>query len=475
MKNSLLEYYENLCDSWKSAHRLCYELGLLENQPRYLYQYRSFQNFWKIIESDELWLFNIRFSNDISEQELGEKFLKRAKFKVNDAVNRGDYYMTCFSESEDSYVQWLGYANNGGVSIGFDFNDIETYQIISDNYDNILKSELKLNSLDDYDALEKLEINCILQQALDVVTRPIKVTYQDFDKRRSMIWKKVYNVWNNEYSGNIEKSDALIPFIKDEGFCLEREWRIIVSSSNNEMFLQNETVNERRLRKAASKNLEGYIRYSQTDEQFVWRKPYIVIRPGFKEFIKRVPSIKIQMSGHTGSRWAEKFSRMLKNWTKQYSWLIYVDIVCCWENLDKSKCIGCTQRQNKVKEKSGELNKASCSGNMCNYGENPHITISQGAPKLQERLFQLVHNAIDTDIEYNKDLNNLSEAEREEKRIRVWCEGHLPIRSITIGFCPNKKEMADSIRMFCEHSSKYFWLRDVIVKESKLPYRSPIK
>lgn len=41
----------------------------------YIYQYRSLDNFWSIIESDSFWATNARFSNDHEEQRLGMRKL----------------------------------------------------------------------------------------------------------------------------------------------------------------------------------------------------------------------------------------------------------------------------------------------------------------------------------------------------------------------------------------------------------------
>lgn len=51
--------------------------------------------------------------------------------------------------------------------------------------------------------------------------------------------------------------------------------------------------------------------------------------------------------------------------------------------------------------------------------------------------------------------------------INVFCEGHLPIRSITISPMPDQNRMKEQVSRFCQ--SKY-WLKDVDIRKSNIPY-----
>lgn len=54
------------------------------------------------------------------------------------------------------------------------------------------------------------------------------------------------------------------------------------------------------------------------------------------------------------------------------------------------------------------------------------------------------------------------------KKIKVWCKGHLPIREITIGPCPNKEDIREGILHYIRN---VYWLKYVEVKCTQIPYR----
>lgn len=99
-----------------------------------IYHYCSVNNFLNIIESKELWLFNINKMNDYMESkwitpminEEIEKYQSKypkfiEQFITNYSINSPVPYIFCFSKEKDILSQWRSYANDGkGVAIGFD-------------------------------------------------------------------------------------------------------------------------------------------------------------------------------------------------------------------------------------------------------------------------------------------------------------------------------------------------------------------
>jgi len=53
------------------------------------------------------------------------------------------------------------------------------------------------------------------------------------------------------------------------------------------------------------------------------------------------------------------------------------------------------------------------------------------------------------------------------QKVRIYCEGHLPIRKITIAPMPDQNRIKEQVKRFCD--SKY-WLEDVEVTVSNTPY-----
>ena len=102
------------------------EIGAIDP---YVYQYRTLESFWAIIESDSFWATNARFSNDHEEQKLGMKKIRELLGDDAKAVESlGDCYIICFCDEGDKFSQWRGYAPEG-VSIGFDFNKVRPFYI----------------------------------------------------------------------------------------------------------------------------------------------------------------------------------------------------------------------------------------------------------------------------------------------------------------------------------------------------------
>lgn len=88
------------------------------------------------------------------------------------------------------------------------------------------------------------------------------------------------------------------------------------------------------------------------------------------------------------------------------------------------------------------------------------IVIGAGDEKSQKTMFDSVERTV---TEVCKDL--------ESERIKIWCEGHLPIRSIRVSPCENQEQVIRSIRHYCKH--KKYWLKYVDVVGSLIPYRRP--
>ena len=87
--------------------------------------------------------------------------------------------------------------------------------------------------------------------------------------------------------------------------------------------------------------------------------------------------------------------------------------------------------------------------------DEAHIFI--GNCMYQEYVFQMIHSHVAT---YNSQNN---------KSIRIWCEGFLPIRGITVGPSSDAEELRESI---VHRIKNIYWMKYVDVKVSDIPYRS---
>ncbi len=110
-------------------------------------------------------------------------------------------------------------------------------------------------------------------------------------------------------------------------------------------------------------------------------------------------------------------------------------------------------------------------------GSRDRNTVVIEPGKKQEEIFDKVVEVLKVmkgNLEYEKLENSspdprLDEVLEKLKGIKVWCEGHLPIRKITVGPNPNQYEVAESIEHYIQNK---YWLRYVDIEKSKIPYRN---
>ena len=91
---------------------------------------------------------------------------------------------------------------------------------------------------------------------------------------------------------------------------------------------------------------------------------------------------------------------------------------------------------------------------------NKQIIIGPARESIQKKVFIQIDSIVNGGI---KSANNTA--------IKIWCQGHLPIRSIRVSPCENQAQVIRSIKHYCLH--KKYWLKYVEVCGSSIPYRRP--
>lgn len=115
-----------------------------------LYHYTTMQTFYSMMEKSileekylEMWATNSLWTNDSTELQLfkeylmvelenyaatkGEILTEADKTIINDIHTENESYIISLSEKEDNLTMWRGYGQNGnGISLGFDFNKIDS-------------------------------------------------------------------------------------------------------------------------------------------------------------------------------------------------------------------------------------------------------------------------------------------------------------------------------------------------------------
>lgn len=395
----------------QKEHLLSTEETVDENKKDpYVYQYRSLENFWQIIRSDCFWATNARFSNDYKEQQLGKQKMCEIVYEANEdeqAELQGDCYIVCFCDDDDKLSQWRGYAEEG-VSIGFDFRNIRPFYI------------------------ERKE-----QVSLCVYNSCYKVIYIDEDTDKMELidrFKLSVTKDKNNLMHLKKKAFDVIPYVKHNGFKEEAESRL--------MFSDNEA------------DLSQCIRYRDSNGIKI---PYIVVKAG-RDVKNSKCIIRLQVKESQKGDLKRKLQVELKNRKIQN-----VQIINCFDldgkEADDKLCYGCTVRHGFV------LNDVQQKRQCCIYHKsseerfygNAANEIYLSDAENQEEVCNFLHIFINKNEEY--------------KGFKIWCEGHLPIRRITVGSLKGQETVIESIKHYCKQR---YWLRSVEVLGSKIPYRSKL-
>lgn len=417
--------YERLKSNWRIKQQLF--LPLKQAPKKFFFQYRTFDGFWSIIKSDSIWARNIRFSNDNKERKQGIDILSEISRDNGgkEISDENDYFMICFCEENDRLSQWRGYAPKGGVSIGFDFRSLMPYRIKKRN-------------------------NCPNDEYVDIIVSPCPVHYTTQEKKNELVKQfQEHDVFDNrENEHNVDPTINLrsfVPYIKDSGFEEEMEWRIIISEYCNS--LDKNTFRE-------------CIHFERNGEKQI---PYVIVEAGANEYQEKNSVVRIQI-------YDKDVCDEVKTHLSETLESEKTEIICCDTYSGRTACYGCSQKiiiNNEFEKNFDDRKKDEyiycCgeSGEECVYPKTENqIIVSQG--KNQEKVFNKIDSIV---YKLNKE---------KSTKIKIWCEGHLPIRSITVSPCENKEEIVESIKNYCQNSENY-WLRYVEVDSSKIPYRAPIE
>lgn len=164
------------------------------------WHYTSLPVLFSILDGNEFWASNVRFSNDAME----ERMLKL------DSMDTRDDYIACFCAKDDILSQWRGYCHDGGAAIKLYFDFPQDYSILHSDFDTSGEYEVYENT-------------------------PLPVVYLNPDLRAENLRKQIKDVIDSRgYSDDIELEDML-PYMKNGYFFEERESRMVFSNINGSL------------------------------------------------------------------------------------------------------------------------------------------------------------------------------------------------------------------------------------------------
>lgn len=385
---------------------------VLEGERNLIYHYAGIETIWKILEGDTFLSRNIRFSNDSEEYKLGEKKVSEyaedilseeqfAKFQTRIQQGVQEFYMICFCKDGDLLSQWRGYAKDG-VSLGMDF---------SEENDERQECTQMFTVLNNNNNRKTGKYECD-GKYIRFVEMPYQVFYVPQDGTVSE--EKICKL--KDAFESFEDSDTrtdmlinLIPFIKDDGFAEEDEYRIIFNMSD---LGGTETQNRREMQKK--------IEYLERDKR---KLPNIIVEMGDCE--KKINSVETVILGKNIEIKAKETGKSRLEIDEIYEFV---------ENELKNKNISCERSSSKE-----------------------DIYIGEGMD--QEDIMSLIEEALqqkDISIDY-------------ERGVKIWCRGHLPIRKVIIGPGDQKQKIKESLKHYMRNT---YWLRYVQVEDSKIPLQN---
>lgn len=401
-----------------------------------VYQYRTFDGFWAILKSDSFWATNARFSNDAEEQRFGANVLrvlgvsKTAKSKAK--ISLDENYIVCFCKEDDKLSQWRGYAPDGGCSIGFDLMNMAVRYYCIEAQDETKGS------------MTAVQLS--------------PVFYLDPQKKRDDSFYKKICEEQLQVDGSDEDADSQlneirrrVPYIKHKGFQEEDEYRLVFENHDGK--------------------LNRCIRYKDSDTPGI-KIPYIVVKAK-DPILDHFPCvIRISLNDLEQERKLEAALRNCLPETEIHGCHATIELQ---HDLPNTFCCGCTMRE--WRDCRNSKQKICRFRNPTKYelalSQNNSVFISQG--NNQKEIFERVYSCV---AEFNQKMMEKAGGADDGKnskecgqKIKVWCEGHLPIRSITVGPSKNQANIKEAISYYCKHT---YWLRDVAVDVSAIPFRKSL-
>lgn len=382
-----------------------------------LFHYTTRDNLWNILESNSFYARHIRFSNDSAEYNIGKKEVEAIGNEGKELTDLNDCYMVCFCEKDDILSQWREYAR-GGVSLELNFTQDTFYTIMcNEKTKDINEKDQQHPRRQKYQIPPRFHFDAIPYKVVYAI--PISVIYL----RKSLGQSEVEGRYKQKRPGAKEIAD-IVKIINENAEEMEKERML----KNLLPFIKHEGFKEER---------EYRLLFSGIDQISPYVVDYLTDRG------KKIPYICVQVGD---AEKGEKDSCTIKYYNVDQEL-----IKNCKKHLGKKKTLNIPNENKAIKitfkkEKNKRANE-----------DVGHIYIENC--NYQKYIFQMMDYYV---TNYNK---------KHKSNVKIWCEGYLPIRGITIGPSEDAEELCESVS---QRIKNIYWLKYVTVRVSGIPYRARV-
>lgn len=420
-------------------------------QNKILYHYTDLCTCFSIIESDMFWARHARFSNDTSEFQLGQDTVNN-QLTQPDLVTKShlDYFITCFCENDDILSQWRGYAKSG-VSLGMDLN-IEPYYTIKNNestyeYNCDLLKNQKIEKDEEnlYDELDIMGVDCDRYKEILCSYASSRSIYEDSPvnirtDKFSVFKLKPFHVF---YVRDEKRESKLSP--KN----VQMEWEELVELKVFKKIQHKGAVSNMKVEEARIISLlPAFVKNYRFKEESEYR---LVLPLTHKEYEDKVNFLK-------QDNIKKPFIKMVVG----SAYMMYGNVCNIVIGSDVGEEIRDELVFNLEKKLPDDVEI------LLNHEDGSYpslgcaVYIGYGSPTSQ----RTIRTIIESCLQSNNVQNEMTDFQHE--KIKIWCFGHLPIRSITVGPSNHQDETVESINALMK---SIYWLKDVEVYKSNIPFR----
>ena len=263
LRNDLKE----ICDNNEAIVRGIYQkYSLIPNLPVSLYHYTKIQGVRGILVDGAIRATSVDYLNDATELDYGvwlikelidelihkeiksrgvEEFgvrdqLSRIRYELDEHRSRWNYFVTCFCEQNDLLSQWRAYGQNGGFSLAFSADKLESsVQRLNDHDGGVIDTKEKrscyFGKMVYKESTQRDLVESVLKSCIQVYSTWIAKHSINRDQLINELYDEKDSDFRELFNGFAQYwAKTLLRFVtlfKHPAFTQEEEWRIVHTRS----------------------------------------------------------------------------------------------------------------------------------------------------------------------------------------------------------------------------------------------------